>query len=91
MNGKYVCVLKYMSIFIVCDLVFSEAGIQDHSSYRRPQSLKIGHGGILDSAAGGVLGNFINYTLINVCLTSSMSFKEMLYILNNLGDAVYSE
>lgn len=37
--------------------LFAEAGVQTKDNKRKKQALKIGHGGTLDSAATGVLGN----------------------------------
>lgn len=37
--------------------LFAEAGVQTKDKKRKRQALKIGHGGTLDSAATGVLGN----------------------------------
>lgn len=37
--------------------LFAEAGVQTKDRKRKRQALKIGHGGTLDSAATGVLGN----------------------------------
>ena len=45
--------LSYNSSF---QFLFAEAGVQTNGN-KRNQVLKIGHGGTLDSAAAGVLGN----------------------------------
>lgn len=49
------CILRlfYNSSF---QFLFAEAGVQTNGN-KRNQVLKIGHGGTLDSAATGVLGN----------------------------------
>lgn len=46
-----------MKLFILWDLIFSEAGMPKLSRRKKNKMLKIGHGGILDSSAAGVLGN----------------------------------
>ena len=45
----------------------SEAGVKNpNPRKRKKQALKIGHGGTLDSAASGVLGEFLLETRINM-------------------------
>lgn len=50
---SYVVRLSYNASF---QFLFAEAGVQTNRN-KRNQVLKIGHGGTLDSAAEGVLGN----------------------------------
>lgn len=45
-----------LSIMLPFNFLFAEAGVQTNGN-KRNQVLKIGHGGTLDSAAAGVLGN----------------------------------
>lgn len=52
------CVLR-LSSNASFQFLFAEAGVQTDGT-RRNQVLKIGHGGTLDSAAAGVLGNEIH-------------------------------
>lgn len=47
----------YLSCNASFPFLFAEAGVQTNGNKRKSQVLKIGHGGTLDSAATGVLGN----------------------------------
>lgn len=51
-----------MKLLIIWDFIISEAGLPKPSWNSRKQILTIGHGGILDSAASGVLGNINIHT-----------------------------